>query len=169
MNRSHQRRLKKELDEIEGNPSDKFIIQKTSDDLLRWEVLVFGPSETPYEGGRFKLIVNIPPEFPFEPPKVHFETKIYSFLVLENGEICGHCFSHHKSMSKPAFRIRSIITDKIMEIMTSPDKYFRNALRSDLADLYCRDKEQYISNAKEWTRLYADHPGTPELMNPDAT
>lgn len=64
-----------------------------------------------------------------------------------------HCFSHHKSMSKPAFRIRSIITDKIMEIMTSPEKYFRNALRSDLADLYCRDKEQYISNAKEWTRL----------------
>ena len=49
MNRSRdsERRLKKELDEIEGNPSDKFIIQKTSDDLSRWEVLVYGPSETP--------------------------------------------------------------------------------------------------------------------------
>ena len=152
MNGSCHKRLKKELDEIEGNPSDKFIIQKTSDDLLRWEVLVFGPSETPYEGGRFKLIVNIPPEFPFKPPKVHFETKIYSFLVLENGKICDHCFSHANTW-KPAFRIRSIITDKVMEIMTSPDKYFRNVLRSDLADLYCRDKEQYISNAKEWTRL----------------
>ena len=46
-----QRRLKKELDEIEGNPSDELITQKTSGDLLRWDVLVFGPSETPYEGG----------------------------------------------------------------------------------------------------------------------
>ena len=163
MNRSRdsERRLKKELDEIEGNPSDKFIIQKTSDDLSRWEVLVYGPSETPYEGGRFKLIVNIPLDYPFRPPKVHFETKIYSFLVTENGKICDHCFSHANTWS-PACRIRRIITDKVMEIMTSPEKYFENVLRPDLADLYFRNKEQYIFNAKEWTMLYADDPGTAE-------
>ena len=163
MNRSRdsERRLKKELDEIEGNPSDKFIIQKTSDDLSRWEVLVYGPSETPYEGGRFKLIVNIPLDYPFKPPKVLFETKIYSFLVTENGKICDHCFSHVNTWS-PAYRIRRIITDKVMEIMTGPEKYFENVLRPDLADLYRRNKEQYIFNAKEWTRLYADDPGTAE-------
>lgn len=49
-----------------------------------------------------------------------------------------------------------------MEIMTSPEKYFENVLRPDLADLYRRNKEQYIFNAKEWTRLYADDPGTAE-------
>ena len=46
--------------------------------------------------------------------------------------------------------------------MTSPEKNFENALCPDLADLYRRDREQYISNAKEWTRLYADNPGTAE-------
>ena len=156
-----QRRLKKELDEIEGNPSDELITQKTSGDLLRWDVLVFGPSETPYEGGRFKLIVNIPPEYPFKPPKVHFETKIYSFLVRENGTVCDHWFSDEMSW-KPASRIRSVITDKVIELMTSPEKYFGHALCYGLVDLYRRDKEQYISNAKQWTRLYASNPGTAE-------
>lgn len=46
--------------------------------------------------------------------------------------------------------------------MTGPEKYFENVLLPDLADLYRRNKEQYIFNAKEWTRLYADDPGTAE-------
>lgn len=42
-----------------------------------------------------------------------------------------------------------------MKIFNSPEKYFGAFLREDLAMLYRRDKNEYLSNAKEWTKKYS--------------
>jgi len=36
--------------------------------LLKWNVTLFGPKGTPYEGGNFKLSVEFPNNYPFHPP-----------------------------------------------------------------------------------------------------
>lgn len=61
-------------------PDDKQIPGKPG-----WRHLVgtiTGPEGTPYEGGRFDVDILIPREYPFEPPKMKFETKMWVFEVM---------------------------------------------------------------------------------------
>ncbi len=47
-----------------------------------------GPPDTVYEAGVFKLEVYLHDEYPMEPPKVLFRTKIYHPNIDKLGRIC---------------------------------------------------------------------------------
>ena len=50
---------------------------------------ITGPDGTPYEGGVFDVDIVIPAEYPFEPPKMKFITKIWHPNVSsQTGAIC---------------------------------------------------------------------------------
>lgn len=43
---------------------------------------------TPYENGQFRVQLTLPKDFPANPPKAYFLTKIFHPNVAANGEIC---------------------------------------------------------------------------------
>lgn len=48
-----------------------------------------GPDNTPYAGGKFVVDIKIPPNYPFEPPKMQFDTKIWHPNISSvTGAIC---------------------------------------------------------------------------------
>ena len=48
-----------------------------------------GPTGTCYEGGVFKIDISIPKQYPFEPPKMKFTTKIWHpNISSQTGAIC---------------------------------------------------------------------------------
>ena len=50
--------------------------------------MIKGPQGSPYDGGIFKLKIEIPEEYPSKAPKVNFLTKVFHPNISGNGEIC---------------------------------------------------------------------------------
>ena len=50
---------------------------------------IIGPEGTAYEGGIFNIEIKIPAQYPFEPPKMKFITKIWHpNISSQTGAIC---------------------------------------------------------------------------------
>lgn len=66
------------ITELKKNPVEGFSAGLIDDvDIYKWEVLIIGPPDTPYEGGFFKAHLLFPKEYPLRPPKMKFITEIW--------------------------------------------------------------------------------------------
>ena len=68
----------KELQEAAKKSNEKTVqAQVVGDNIRHWKGTIFGPGDTCYEGGTFVVDIEIPQEYPFKPPKMKFDTKIW--------------------------------------------------------------------------------------------
>ena len=56
--------------------------------IFMWEAIIFGPDDTPLEGGVFKLHLRFSEEYPQCPPHVKFQTSVFHPNVFTDGNIC---------------------------------------------------------------------------------
>merc|ERR1712176_137318 len=81
-----------ELQEAANNaPADQKVVRANlvGDDLKHWKGTIFGPIDTCYAGGTFIIDIQIPNEYPFKPPKMKFDTKIWHpNISSQTGAIC---------------------------------------------------------------------------------
>ena len=78
------RRIMKETERLEKDPVPGLSAKPHEDNLRYFDVRLEGPSETPYEGGTFRLELFLPDGYPMVPPKVRFLTK-----VRRGGRLCA--------------------------------------------------------------------------------
>lgn len=118
------------------------------DDLLHWQASIVGPAETPYNSGRFWIRLDFTTDFPFKPPKILFQTKIYHPNITEEGKICADFLTEWK----PSFSIGYIL-QAIQSLLLFPNA--ENPAVQEIANEYLNNKELFEKNAAEWTVKYA--------------
>lgn len=78
-----------ELKSLQDEPVEGFRITLVEEsDLYIWEVAIFGPPNTHYEGGYFKARIKFPIDYPYSPPSFRFLTKMWHPNIYENGDVC---------------------------------------------------------------------------------
>ena len=70
-------RLTKELVEVSKGKDKDILLQLEGDDLHKWVGLIRGPPDSPYSEGWFKLKFDVGANYPQNPPKVKFMTRVY--------------------------------------------------------------------------------------------
>ncbi|XP_067870400.1 ubiquitin-conjugating enzyme E2 R2 [Heterodontus francisci] len=81
---SSQKALMLELKSLQEEPVEGFRITLVDEsDLYNWEVAIFGPPNTLYEGGYFKAHLKFPIDYPYSPPTFRFLTKMWHPNIYE--------------------------------------------------------------------------------------
>lgn len=78
----------KNYDIFKEDPIDGVSIGMSEENIFEWDVLIFGPKDSPYEGGIFQAKLIFPNNFPLYPPKFKFNTKIFHPNIYEDGKVC---------------------------------------------------------------------------------
>ena len=145
------KRIQKELTEFNKEESEEFTAGPIDDsDMFKWEATLTGPEESPYEGGTFKLRIEFPKDFPFKPPKVEFETKVYHPNVKSTGTICLGILKDDWS---PDINVTQILV-AIKDLMKNPN--LDHPLEPEICKQCKDDKAAFDATAKEWTEKYAN-------------
>ena len=143
------KRIQKEIIELENDPLSNCSAGPINDDLFHWNATITGPSDSPYCGGIFFLNIQFPPDYPFKPPKINFETKIYHCNINCNGAICLDILKDNWS---PALTLSKVLLS-ISSLLTDPNP--NDPLVPNIANLLIQNKEEHDKIAKEWTTKYA--------------
>ncbi|TSQ01603.1 Ubiquitin-conjugating enzyme E2 R2 [Bagarius yarrelli] len=81
---SSQKALMLEMKSLQEEPVEGFKITLVDEaDLYNWEVAIFGPPNTLYEGGYFKARIRFPIDYPYSPPAFRFLTKMWHPNIYE--------------------------------------------------------------------------------------
>ena len=72
-----KRRLIRDLRSLKGDQHVSVISSPLEDNMFLWKAVIFGPEDTPWEGGTFRLTLEFTNEYPTKPPVVKFVTKIF--------------------------------------------------------------------------------------------
>ena len=144
------RRIQRELAEIQADPPANCSAGPEDDaDLFRWEGVIFGPADSPYAGGVFRLKIIFPTDYPFKCPNVTFLTKIFHPNINAAGIICLDIL---KTQWSPALTISKVLLS-VCSLLCDPNP--ADPLVPEIAHLYKTDSAKYNETARAYTQKYA--------------
>jgi len=151
-------RIKKEYREVTGAKDAGVGAELVNDDFGHWKGTIGGPKGTPYEGGLFVVDIVIPPNYPFVPPKMKFDTKVWHPNVSSaNGAICLDILKNEWS---PALTLRTALLS-LQALLSCPNP--DSPQDAEVATQYKADKKKFDQTAKYWTDTYATPKKKEEL------
>jgi len=138
-----------ELSDLQRDPPTSVSAGPVGDDMFHWQATIMGPSDSPYAGGVFLVSIHFPPDYPFKPPKVNFQTKVYHPNINSNGAICLDIL---KEQWSPALTVSKVLLS-ICSLLTDPNP--DDPLVPEIANIYKQDRARYEDTARSWTQKYA--------------
>lgn len=132
-----RRRLMRDFKRLQEDPPAGVSGAPTDNNIMIWNAVIFGPHETPFEDGTFKLTLEFSEEYPNKPPTVRFVSKMFHPNVYADGSICLDILQNRWS---PTYDVSAILTS-IQSLLDEPNP---NSPANNLAaQLYQENRREY--------------------------
>jgi len=142
------RRFKNEILQLEKESDSyapMFQLIKT-ENIYVWEAKIFGSKNSLYENLEFKVRIQIPVNYPLEPPYIKFITPIFHVNINPNGDICLDIL---KNKWSPLLSIRSLLIS-IINLLNEPN--YDDPLNGEVYRIYKEDYEKYKNAIKDYSK-----------------
>lgn len=135
---SHARkRLIRDFRKLQSDPPYGVSGAPVQNDIMRWHAVIFGPEDTPWEGGTFQLELRFSNDYPNKPPHVRFLSKLFHPNVYNDGNICLDILQTQWS---PIYDISAILTS-IQSLLSDPNP--SSPANQEAARLYAENRREY--------------------------
>ncbi|KYQ92742.1 Ubiquitin-conjugating enzyme E2 [Tieghemostelium lacteum] len=136
--------------QISSSANSPYSVYMNENDIKIWKCIMRGPNGTAYENGHWVVSVVFPDDYPFKPPKVRFETKIYHCNINADGNICLDIL---KDCWSPALTIHKVLLS-LSALLTTPNP--DDPLDVVKAGVYRDNVNEYYNQVRHWISLYSD-------------
>ncbi|KAF0907901.1 hypothetical protein E2562_022294 [Oryza meyeriana var. granulata] len=120
---------------ISGAPHDN--------NIMLWNAVIFGPDDTPWDGGTFKLTLQFTEDYPNKPPTVRFVSRMFHPNIYADGSICLDILQNQWS---PIYDVAAILTS-IQSLLCDPNP--NSPANSEAARLFSENKREYNRKVRE--------------------
>mmetsp|Transcript_38305 Transcript_38305/g.122829 ORF Transcript_38305/g.122829 Transcript_38305/m.122829 type:complete len:169 (+) Transcript_38305:113-619(+) len=160
MSSAARRRLVRDFRRLQSDPPSGVTAAPLDSNILVWEAVIFGPDDTPWEGGTFKLELTFTEDYPNKAPNVRFVTKIFHPNIYNDGQICLDILQNQWS---PIYDISAILTS-IQSLLSDPNP--ASPANSEASRLYSENRREYNRRVRE--TVEASWQDAANLATPDA-
>ncbi|KAJ2900031.1 Ubiquitin-conjugating enzyme E2 2 [Coemansia aciculifera] len=138
-----RRRLMRDFKSLQKDPPSGISGAPCDDNIMTWNAVIFGPAETPFEDGTFKLLMNFDETYPNKPPTVRFASKMFHPNVYASGELCLDILQNRWS---PTYDVAAILTS-IQSLLHDPNP--NSPANAEAANLYRENRKEYVRRVRE--------------------
>ncbi|KAJ5958704.1 uncharacterized protein N7479_005854 [Penicillium vulpinum] len=152
---NRMRRIGKEIADIHADAHSQIKVEPfgNQDDVTHLRGSFPGPPGTPYEGGTYNIEIKIPTDYPFRPPTMKFETKVWHPNVSsQTGAICLDTLS---SAWSPVLTVKSALLS-LQSLLSTPEP--KDPQDAEVANMLLKTPKEFERVAREWAVVYAGAP-----------
>ncbi|KAL3807376.1 hypothetical protein ACHAXA_009828 [Cyclostephanos tholiformis] len=143
MSTSARRRLLRDFRRLQNDPPSGVTGAPMDTNIMLWQAVIFGPDDTPWEGGTFKLVLEFTEDYPNKAPSVRFLTKMFHPNIYNDGQICLDILQNQWS---PIYDISAILTS-IQSLLCDPNP--ASPANSEASRLYNENRREYNRRVRE--------------------
>ncbi|OAO17207.1 ubiquitin-conjugating enzyme E2 [Blastocystis sp. ATCC 50177/Nand II] len=137
------KRLLRDLKNLKKDPPNGIAAAPIENNIYKWEGVIIGPDDSPFEGGVFKLLLEFQDNYPNSAPAVKFITKIFHPNVYGDGRICLDILQNQWS---PVYDVSAVLLS-IQSLLTDPNPL--SPANYEAARLYTENRTEYNRRVKQ--------------------
>merc|ERR1712025_1013289 len=138
-----RRRLMRDFKRLQEDPPAGVSGAPCDNNIMQWNAVIFGPADTPFEDGTFKLTITFTEEYPNKPPTVRFVSQMFHPNVYSSGELCLDILQNRWS---PTYDVAAVLTS-IQSLLNDPNT--GSPANVEASNLYKDNRKEYTKRVKE--------------------